>query len=678
MAEGRAKFLACSFLVSAWACGSADASDSTVPFPDPPPGGPTTTTSPPGGGVDGGAAFTPVGLWTVHGIDARGIYDGTASIEPTTTGYRFVRTVHWPGVTVEDGRDLHWVFAGEMAPSLAMTASLRRADYVVKRGTSVRSAADGPIALTGTVVVDAAAGHLGVKITGTGIATDETWSDHRALDGKPLWKDERVFVPGHPPPSAAEKAQADALYADYRKLPVIAPYASRPEFLAAIHGNIVDPSDFDFYRANPNALRVAQKPIDDISRLETLRRANAYRMKLADKAAAFQNDMETRWMDPAVGVVVYGAVTASGAIVDDGDSALWTGTYVAAQAYRYQATGDATALPPLLTALGGLLTLQEITGDWAHFARALRKGTTGAAGAWHQGTGAWANLQWLEGGNNDMVKGLFYGYLTAWSLLCTTGASTYPSYCQRIVTNAKHLVDDVKLASGDTSQADATNKLPASWLYAVVTPSAVEKVQYQAEAEGVWAVAKPIIQATPVYYHQGVVDWSGQHLSMVGDAIEMLLAQRLNLGGDAVNVVRAHIDASHDDLKLQRFATWHFLEGAFGTTAGASSPGVDDARWRLREMPYPKISIDIDKRIGPEFCMSPNPGVPWKQDWMQYPDPDRTEGLATYPLFETTTDETMWKVGADYRDSSGVEVTGVDYLHLYWFARRYGLLSASD
>jgi len=86
----------------------------------------------------------------------------------------------------------------------------------------------------------------------------------------------------------------------------------------------------------------------------------------------------------------------------------------------------------------------------------------------------------------------------------------------------------------------------------------------------------------------------------------------------------------------------------------------------------------IDRRISDEFCMSPNPSVPWKQDWMQYPDPDRTEGLAVYPIFENTMDDCSWKVGPDYRQGEGVEVASADFLHLYWYARRFGLLSGAE
>jgi hypothetical protein len=632
---------------------------------------------------DGGAdAVVPVptlvGVYTVRGTDARGSYEGQAEVTADGAGYRFVRTVRYPGLTVEGGRELHWAFTGTLTgtpAAVALSAELRRADFIWRRGTLERTAADGPVPLTGTLT-QTVAGELSGTLTAAGIELAETWSSRRPSDGTPLFRDERVFLPGHPSPSPSEKAANFALYADFHTLAVVAPYVPRPEFQAAIHGNFFDPTDFEFYRQHPNALRVAQKVIDDISLAETLARANAYRLTLAEKAAAFQHDMDTRFMDPAVGMVVdSGPPGGGGPYWPSGDAALWTGTYVAAQAYRYQATGDAAALPPLVTALEGLLKLQEITGDWSQFARTLRPATGSPTPPWHAGTGPYAGLEWLEGGNNDMIKGLFYGYLLAHGTLCTGALGGYDSYCARIRTNARHLADDVRL---DLVTSDVTNRLPSAWLVAVISADPIERITYRTLAEGYWTVGKIAIQATPVYYGQGIVDWSGQHLTFVGDLIEIFLAQGLNLGGDAADVLRAHVDASYANLAQQRFVTWHFLKAACGTGGGPASPWLEDARWRMREIPHPKRGWDIDRRIGTEFCMSPYPSVPWKMDWMQYPDPDRTEGLAVYPIYESTMDVTLWKVGADYRSSSGYENTGADYLHVYWFARAFGLLAATE
>src|SRR6516164_10514001 len=45
-----------------------------------------------------------------------------------------------------------------------------------------------------------------------------------------------------------------------------------------------------------------------------------------------------------------------------GDSALWTGHYVAAEAFRYKVTQDAGALNNLRQAIAGLKSLADVTG----------------------------------------------------------------------------------------------------------------------------------------------------------------------------------------------------------------------------------------------------------------------------------------------------------------------------
>jgi hypothetical protein len=469
-----------------YACGSDPSAGTSGPTADRPaaasaPEGPATT--------DPSLPSDPlVGLFAVDGTDGRGTYQGLAEITKDGASYHFVRTVHWTGgATVDGGRELHWVFEGSLtgAPSSAhLTASLARADFVAHRGGVTRTAADGPVEVSGTFAAGAS-GDLVGGFTGANIATSETWSARRAGGGSPLYAGERAIKPTHDAPSASQKASLDQLFAGYRALPVVAPYAARPEFLAAIHGAVVDKTDYAFYQDHPDAVRVAQKVVDDVSIGETLRRANAYRFTLAKKAELFQQDMETKWIAPTVGMVPYGRVDGQASPFPSVDSALWTGTYVAAEAYRYAATGDAAALPQLVASLDALLRLQEITGDWSHFARSLRPSTGSAGGGWHAGTGAFAGVDWLEGGNNDMVKGLFYGYTLGYETLCEGAlAGSYASICQRILTNAKHLADDVKVADSDTSQANLTNKLPSSWLYAAIATNALSQVQYRAQAEG--------------------------------------------------------------------------------------------------------------------------------------------------------------------------------------------------
>jgi hypothetical protein len=95
----------------------------------------------------------------------------------------------------------------------------------------------------------------------------------------------------------------------------------------------------------------------------------------------------------------------------------------------------------------------------------------------------------------------------------------------------------------------------------------------------------------------------------------------------------------------------------------------------LEEAQVPKVEFSIDRRMAAEFCMSPYPNLPWKGDWLTG---NWMQGLNSYPLFEMHPDVLYWKVANDYRAYEGYDAPGGDYLHLYWFARKHGLLGPND
>jgi hypothetical protein len=316
------------------------------------------------------------------------------------------------------------------------------------------------------------------------------------------------------------------------------------------------------------------------------------------------------------------------------------------------------------TSLDAVLKLQEITGDWKTFARSLRAATGSPSAGWHAGAGVHAALEWLEGGNNDMIKGLFYAQLMGHKTLCKPALPENASLCDRIKTNAKHLADDVVVDRG-------LNQVPAYWLAAVVT----NDITYVLKAQGYWQAGKVEKKNNPIQYNDGITDWSGINLRFTGDLVFRLLAEELDLGGDAVTTMRSVIDANHDVLQRQRSLVWHMLHAAYGSGA-KSSAFIDDMRWRFREIPWPKIAYgEIDHTLEPEFCMSPYPNLPWKGDWMT---DDRTNTLNQFPTFELPVDVNVFKQHPAYAGPSGYEAPGVEYLHAYWLARKFGLLAQSD
>lgn len=667
--------VAVSLLLSCGACGSSGPSSYEGTGDPNEPGGSSgssgTGTKPGSSGgpqaTGGDVAKDLAGVWTVTGKDARGPYHGQAEVRAEAGKLSFARTVQYDGVKVEDGRDLHWAFTGtakgDTTKDLTVDVVLENRAFIVARGGIERKATDAPVLVTGKVKLES--GKVTATWSGTGVTGDETWTARSANGPTPLLVIDRTIVPGHAAPSAAVKAGLFSTYASYHAMPLVQPYVARPEFKAAVHGFIVDKTDFDFYRANKNALRVLDKSIDAISLGETLVRANAYRSTLAEKARGFDDETQNEFIDPQTGMLLDAAPAGVTKQVHM-SAALWTGIYAASQIYRFEATGDAKAKANVLKTLDGILKLQEVTGNWSMFARAIRPATGTLQPGWHAGAGALANLEWLEGGNNDMMKGLYISYALGYGLLCKAPGNE--SLCTRIRTNAKHLADDVNVDRG-------SDDLDSAWLTAVVTNDAITRLTYQGKAQAAWLVTKPVVSANTHLYDQGTADWSGLNLGFVGNVFHMALADGWDVGGNGKATFKGVVQDTWTNLSQQRLPLWNLLHAAYGTS-GPDPKSADDVLWRMREFPYPKAQIKVDHRIRPDFCLSPYPSLPWKNDWTTT---ERSQALNSVPLFEEAIDIYRFRMEMKYDgDSTAARPPAPEYLIAYWFGRKYGAIAAGE
>src|ERR1035441_8847203 len=96
-----------------------------------------------------------------------------------------------------------------------------------------------------------------------------------------------------------------------------------------------------------------------------------------------------------------------------GDSALWTGAYLAAEAFRYKVTRSGDAFNNVKTALAGLKGLADVTGDnrlarcmvLANSQYAAGIESEEAANTIHP-NGQWV---WVDNTSRDQVVGAFFG-----------------------------------------------------------------------------------------------------------------------------------------------------------------------------------------------------------------------------------------------------------------------------
>src|SRR5580704_7142655 len=104
-----------------------------------------------------------------------------------------------------------------------------------------------------------------------------------------------------------------------------------------------------------------------------------------------------------------------------GDSALWTGTWLAAEAFRYNVTQSSDALNNVKTALAGLKALADVTGD-NRLARCMVLASSPYAGGIASEEAANTIHQappwiWVDNTSRDEVVGAFFGLAAAYDMV---------------------------------------------------------------------------------------------------------------------------------------------------------------------------------------------------------------------------------------------------------------------
>jgi uncharacterized protein (TIGR03437 family) len=111
-----------------------------------------------------------------------------------------------------------------------------------------------------------------------------------------------------------------------------------------------------------------------------------------------------------------------------GDSALWTGAYLAAEAFRYKVTRSADALNNVKTALAGLKALADVTGDGRLARCVVRADSPYAAGIAREEVNnkIYPNPPWIwvDNTSRDQVVGAFFGLGVAYDVVDDAGVKS--------------------------------------------------------------------------------------------------------------------------------------------------------------------------------------------------------------------------------------------------------------
>lgn len=644
------------------------------------------------------AATSLAGVWQITGNDQQlGPYSGLLELRQRADGGNLdvIRVVHLERYQHQDGRGVDLVWTGTISNSALsgtqIQVALTRGDFITQVGNLKRTPADSqPLQVIGNLQVQG--NNLAIQYHAPAepsFAVTETALPYQASGAQPIWQAQRFERDTHGDllpfkldsslkflitlstsksvldMDALEKEPRDYLFkrfADFHQLPAVQAYVNNPLFKRAIHQQIVDRTDFDFYQQNPKILRVINKVVDAISLAETEVRANAFRASFTDKEKFYQSGLTNEFVGKH-GMVFRGIDTA-GQEIPDQDGALWTGVYIYTQALRYQMTGEEEALNNVRRSLQGILTLLNITGNSSTFARTLRPHANTVTAPWRAGSGEFAAFDWLEGGNNDMAKGVVLGMIASWEVLPNNDPlrSSISGNARRLIKMDKFQIDE-----GD-------NGAMALLLYGITNSGFLADVY---KGSGQTILRNPLLKEYAKsgggsFYLFGISDWSGNHLTLT----TALCLQRLlsHTNADDLQAWWAEAPALAWERHLQKLE--HPLHAALALASGKLTDlnkrkeALEQIQWAQRSFPLPKHNFNVDHRLRADFVMSPFPTIPWKLDWMT--NNDRQQSIRAYPLFEQVVDEYRWNDSHFMLQGYGLtdrRVPGTDYLFLYWLAR---------
>jgi len=537
------------------------------------------------------------------------------------------------------------------------------------------------------------------------VRKDETFTESflevRNLDSAPLWENKRTRVESKSHEnstllhllSGILELKINRWYHD-QKWPKT--FEEKDDYKNKRQFMVYDFTDYDFYKSNKNILRVVNKTPDKISLVEEIQRRNAYAFSLAEKNQHFENDMGKYHLNE-VGLFSGAEFTPSGKFsrfTMDGDGSLWTGMYLGSMAMKYKVTKDEAALEQVKKSLKGLMLLLDVTCSKEEFARTAMKdnGETTPGEKLHRGTGEYSNVIWLEGGNNDMLKGILHGFIWAYNIL--------PESQQQL---RAELLEHMKRLPDLTIAKKINNKAMAYGLKALATGDKKDRKEFKQSFLRALR-GEEMLNIEGTVHVGGVADWSGINLSTVSLLTEILIADTLGekelADAGRENLVKLWKDMAGTKRDFLTIAAYTFAikEGFDVKDANEINDGYKkkelEALWNqeystaltsLKEIPVNRSKYDTfyNYSFKPDWTLSWWPKLPWKSFKEKQPVEYHYQGVDSYPLFEGQGMHSnfIWKDHA-FSFTGGSSKTnkaaGADYLFSYWMARMAGMINADQ
>ncbi len=328
-----------------------------------------------------------------------------------------------------------------------------------------------------------------------------------------------------------------------------------------------------------------------------------------------------------------------------GDSALWTGAYLAAESFRFKMTQAADALANVKGALAGLKGLVDVTGD-NRLARCMVPADSPYAGGIANEEAANTIHQnppwiWIDNTSRDQVVGVFFGLGVAFDLVDDAGVKATVS---DIATRMIGFISRHQWSPND----DISNTFELRPEELQMLLQVARHVNPSNTVSGPFLV--PPVETGVLVDVQSL----GSYFKFNLDYMSFYQLVRLQTNDDnksAYTTVR-NFTATHQNAFFNMVD--RALNGANATRDAETRSLLD--QWLLR--PRRDFTVDVSSKVavcGSEACQ---------------PVPVPLRPPATF----------LWEVDPFQLKGGGagiIENAGVDYILPYWMARYYGVIAGS-
>ncbi len=340
-----------------------------------------------------------------------------------------------------------------------------------------------------------------------------------------------------------------------------------------------------------------------------------------------------------------------------GDSALWTGHYLAAESYRYSVTSDAAALANTQAALAHLEMLVDVTGTDV-LARCIvpinspyATGITSeesANGIYESGAD-----YWIGNTSRDQYMGVFFGLSVAYDLL---GPSTQPAIATLATRMLNFLIaNNWAVIMPDGSVITTFLIRPDEQLGLLQVGRHVNSEQFASAYQNSASIGSLLV-ALPIGVDAG--DVRDSYFKFNLDAINLFSLIRLETDSTLLARYQAAYQIYWNAIQSHMNAHFNMIDRALNgpNTTRDSATAAYLFEWLQR----PRRDFYVNLTGLYPSCV--NSG----------------ESCDPLPIPQRVPDEFVWQISPFQLTGGGsglIEGGGIDYILPYWMARYYGLIN---